>query len=99
MCVIHLLLNAQTTLSCLLAKHSNDCLTWYIDGHGSALNAGADGSSSLASESLDSDVIGSIRLQTLNGHLCFIGTVSVVVLAIDISIQHQVLDNLSIPLS
>lgn len=72
-------------------------LTWHDGGHGSTLNTGADGSSPLAVESLDSDVISCVRQQTLDGHLCFRGTVGAVVLAIDISIHHYVLDNLPVP--
>lgn len=73
-------------------------LTGHRGGHGSALNTGAERSCPLPGESLDSDVIGGVGLQTLDGHLCFCGTIGAVALAVDISIHHYVLDNLPVPL-
>lgn len=74
-------------------------LTGYRGGHGSALNTGAEWSCPLPGESLDSDVVGGVGLQTLDGHLRFCGTIGAVALAVDISIHHYVLDNLSVPIS
>ena len=73
-------------------------LTWHGQGHGSTLNAGADGSPPLAVESLDSDIVGGVWLQPLDGHVCFYGTVGVVIEDIDISINHHISDNLPVPL-
>lgn len=74
-------------------------LTWHGGGHGPTLNAGADGSPPLACEGLDSDVVGCVWLQALDGHLRFCGAIGVVVLAVDISVHHIVLHNLPVPLS
>lgn len=74
-------------------------LTLHRGGHRSALDAGADGSSPLAGESLNSDVVGCVRLQTFDCHLCFCCTVGIVVLTVYISIHYHIRDNLSIPLS
>lgn len=73
-------------------------LTWHGSGHGPTLNAGADGPRPLAGEGLDSDVVGRVWLQALDGHPRFCGAVGAVVLTVDISVHHSVLDDLPVPL-
>lgn len=73
-------------------------LTGHRGGHGSALDAGAERPRPFAGECLHSDVVGGVRLQTLDAHVCFSGAVGAVVLTVDVSIHHGVLDNLPVPL-
>ena len=73
-------------------------LTWRGGRHGPALDAGTEGSAPLAGEGLHADVIGGVWLQALDGHLRVGGGVGGVLLAVDVPVHHQVLDDPPVPL-
>lgn len=65
--------------------------------HGPALNAGAEGSTALASECLHPDVVGGVRIKTLDSHVRLSRAVGAVLLAVDVPVHNHVVNDLAVP--
>lgn len=65
--------------------------------HGPALDAGAQRAGPLAGESLNTDVIGGVWVQSLDGQVCFRGVAVVVLLVVYVFVHHPVVSYLAVP--
>lgn len=67
--------------------------------HGPALDAGAEGSPTLAGERLHPDVVGGVRIKALDSHVRLGCAVGAVLLAVDVPVHNHVILDLAIPFS